>query len=330
MLIGVVPLFVLIVPFASQQGMDRPTLDAVAATGNDYAFGPGFSPVGLAFLPLGAAISFFFTWPIGGIGTPAGMVRVMACKDTDTIRRSIVLLSFYNGLIYLPLIVICICGRALMPNVAAPDEIIPRLAIWAAPDFPGGSLVSGLILAAPFGAVMATVSTFLVVIASGVVRDIYQRFLRPHANEGEIRWTTYVVMVLLGVIGVVANINPVQFLQKLVVFSTSATASTFVAPALMLAYWRRATAIGSMAGMVGGAATVLALFTAGPLVEGKNLFDPYQLFGLDPIVWGLAVSGVLCVAVSKITSPPPEQLVSRLFDAQPIVAVQSISAVPGN
>jgi SSS family solute:Na+ symporter/sodium/pantothenate symporter len=330
MLIGVVLLFVLIVPFASQQGMDRPTLDAVAATGNDFAFGPGFSPVGLAFLPLGAAISFFFTWPIGGIGTPAGMVRVMACKDTDTIRRSIVLLSFYNGLIYLPLIVICICGRALMPNVAAPDEIIPRLAIWAAPDFPGGSLVSGLILAAPFGAVMATVSTFLVVIASGVVRDIYQRFLRPHANEGEIRWTTYMVMVLLGVIGVVANINPVQFLQKLVVFSTSATASTFVAPALMLAYWRRATAVGSMAGMLGGAATVLALFTAGPLVEGKNLFDPYQLFGLDPIVWGLAVSGVLCVAVSKITSPPPEQLVSRLFDAQPVVAVQSKSAVPGN
>jgi SSS family solute:Na+ symporter/sodium/pantothenate symporter len=317
MLIGVVLLFVLIVPFASQQGFERPTLDAVAATGNDFAFGPGFSPTGLAFLPLGAAISFFFTWPIGGVGTPAGMVRVMACKDTDTMRRSIVLLSFYNGLIYLPLIVICICGRALMPDVATPDEIIPRLAIWAAPDFPGGSLVSGLILAAPFGAVMATVSTFLVVIASGVVRDIYQRFLRPHATEAEIRWTTYVVMVLLGVVGVLTNINPVQFLQKLVVFSTSATASTFVAPALMLAYWRRATAAGSLAGMLGGAATVLALFTAGPLLEGKHMFDPYQLLGLDPIVWGLAVSSILCVAVTLATRPPEESLVSKLFDVQP-------------
>ena len=317
MLIGVVLLFALVVPFASQNGMERPTLDAIAATGDDYAFGPGFSPTELAFLPLGAAISFFFIWPIGGIGTPAGMVRVMACKSTDTIRRSIVLLSFYNGLIYLPLIVICICGRALMPSGFPPDEIIPRLAIWAAPDFPGGSLVSGLILAAPFGAVMATVSTFLVVIASGVVRDIYQRFLRPHAGEREIRLTTYAVMVLLGVIGVVANINPVQFLQKLVVFSASATASTFVAPALMLAFWRRATAVGSLAGMISGAATVLALFTAGPLVEGKPMFDPYQLFGIDPIVWGLAVSSVLCLLVSSVTSPPPDELVSKLFDAPP-------------
>ncbi len=319
MLIGVVLLFVLIVPYVSRDGMDQPTLKAVAATGDAYAFGPGFSTTGLAFLPLGAAVSFFFTWPIGGVGTPAGMVRLMACKDTPTIRRSIVLLSFYNGLIYLPLIVICICGRALMPGGFAPDEIVPRLAIWAAPDVPGGSLVSGLILAAPFGAVMATVSTFLVVIASGVVRDIYQRFLRPHAESNEIRWVTYGVMVLLGVIGVVANINPVQFLQKLVVFSTSATASTFVAPALMLAYWRRATAVGSLAGMLGGATMVLSLFTAGPLVEGKPMFEPYQLLGLDPIVWGLAVSSVLSVSVSLITSPPPDELVAKLFDALPSV-----------
>lgn len=317
MLLGVVLLFVLIVPHVSQQGMSHPTLAAIEHTSEDYAFGPGFSPTGLAFLPLGAAISFFFTWPIGGVGTPAGMVRLMACKDTDTIRRSIVLLSFYNGLIYLPLIVICICGRALMPGGFPPDEIVPRLAIWAAPDVPGGSLVSGLILAAPFGAVMATVSTFLVVIASGVVRDIYQRFVRPHADAGEIRVVTYIVMILLGVLGVLANINPVQFLQKLVVFSTSATAATFVAPALMLAYWRRATAAGSLAGMLLGALTVLSLFTAGPLVEGKNMFDPYQLLGLDPIVWGLAVSSVASVAVSLMTTPPSAELVSRLFDELP-------------
>ena len=33
---------------------------------------------------------------------------------------------------------------------------------------------------------MATVSTYLVVIASGVVRDVYLQFLRPHAGQTEI------------------------------------------------------------------------------------------------------------------------------------------------
>jgi sodium/pantothenate symporter len=316
MVIGVAILFLLVVPVASQHGMDRPTLDAVAATGPDFAFGPGFPKAGKPpFLLLGAAISFFFVWPIGGIGTPASMVRVMACKDTDTMRRSIVLLSFYNMLIYLPLVIICICGRALMPNVVPEDEIVPRLALWSTREWPGGSLVSGLILAAPFGAVMATVSTYLVVIASGVVRDIYQRFLRPHAGDDEIRRASHVVMIVFGLIGVAANIQPVDFLQKLIVFSTMATASAFVAPALMLAFWRRATAAGAIAAMLSGAATILSLFLCGPLLENKKLFDPYQLLGLDPIVWGLAVSSAFGVAVSLLTPPPSDRHVSELFDA---------------
>jgi sodium/pantothenate symporter len=319
MAVGVALLFLMIVPLASQGGFQAPTLDAVAATGPDFAFGPGLAKEGRPpFLPLGIAISFFFVWPIGGIGSPASMVRVMACKDNATMRRSIVLLSFYNALIYVPLILICICGRALMPHVASADEIIPRLAIWSTREWTGGSFISGLILAAPFGAVMATVSTYLVVIASGLVRDIYQRFLRPRAGDREIRRVSHGVMILFGIIGVAANIQPVDFLQKLVVFSTTSTASTFVAPALMLAFWRRATAAGAIAGMLAGAATILALFSCGPLLESKQFFDPYQLLGLDPIVWGLAASAIAGLGVSLVTVPPPVELVSRLFDARPI------------
>jgi SSS family solute:Na+ symporter/sodium/pantothenate symporter len=314
MLVGVVLLFCFIVPAASAEGFARPTLDAVAATGNDYAFGPGFSEAGLAFLPLGAAISFFFVWPIGGIGSPASMVRLMACKDTDTMRRSIVLLSFYNMLIYIPLVLICISGRALMPQVAHSDEIIPRLAVWSGRELAGGSFLSGLILAAPFGAVMATVSTYLVVIASGVVRDVYQRFLRPQASDAEIRRVSYAVMIVWGALGVAANIRPVAFLQLLIIFSTTATASTFVAPALMMAFWRRATAAGTIAAMAAGAGTILALFVAGSISSG-TAFVAYPLLSLEPIVWGLAVSSVVGVLVSLATSPPADELVSRLFDA---------------
>jgi len=35
-----------------------------------------------------------------------------------------------------------------------PDEVVPRLALWATRDYYGGSFISGLILAAPFGAVL--------------------------------------------------------------------------------------------------------------------------------------------------------------------------------
>src|SRR5690606_32532705 len=130
-------------------------------------------------------------WVLAGLGSPASMVRVMASQSTEVIRRSVALLSLYNCLIYVPLIMICIAARALIPQLDTPDEIIPRVALLVTRDIPGGTFITGLILAAPFGAVMATVSCYLLVIASGLVKDLYLRFFRTDAGEREIRAVTY-------------------------------------------------------------------------------------------------------------------------------------------
>ena len=58
--------------------------------------------------------------------------------------------------------------------------------------------VAGLILAAPYGAVLSTVSGWLLIISSGLVRDLYQRFLRPTASEREIAWASYAATMAIG------------------------------------------------------------------------------------------------------------------------------------
>lgn len=309
--------------------LERASQIAAEKTGPEFVFGPGYDPKheGRAFLPLGLAASFFFVWVFSGLGSPAGIVRIMASKNTGTIRRSIYLLSFYNSLIYVPLIVICICGRVLMPDldvVGKTDEIIPRLALSTTQHFPLGSFIGGLILAAPFGAVMATVSAYLVVISSGLVRDVYQRFLSPHASERQLRFVSTFAMVAVGAIAVAANIKPVQYLQAIVVFSGTGAAATFCMPALMIAYWRRATTAGVLASMICGATTMLALYGAGfagygsdQLIGQVSKFRPYYLFGLDPLIYGLAASFIAGIVVSRLTTPPDHTLVSKLFDAEP-------------
>ena len=57
---------------------------------------------------------------------------------------------------------------------------------------------------------MATVSTYLVVIASGVVRDVYLQFLRPHAGQTEIRRVSQGVMIFFGLLSFALNIYPVK------------------------------------------------------------------------------------------------------------------------
>jgi SSS family solute:Na+ symporter/sodium/pantothenate symporter len=326
MLVGVVVL--LFLALAAVGGMENATLTAVEKTGPGFVFGPGYDPEdeGRQYLPLGLAFSFFWVWVYSGLASPAGMVRVMAGKSTEVIRKSIFLLSGYNAMIYIPLVIICICGRALIPDLppGQTDEIIPRLALETTKNLPLGSFVAGLILAAPFGAVMATVSSYLVVIASGLIRDVYQRFINPHAGTYTLRRLSYIAMITVGLIAVAANIKPVDYLQVIVVFSGTGAAATFCVPALMLAFWRRATVAGMLTAMITGGGTVITMYLLGiqgfgaeTLIGPIAKFRPYFLLGIDPLLWGLAVSLVAGIMVSLFTTPPDAALVSRLFDAEP-------------
>jgi SSS family solute:Na+ symporter/sodium/pantothenate symporter len=194
------------------------------------------------------------------------------------------------------------------------------MALTMTHGIPGGSFISGLILAAPFGAVMATVSCYLVVIASGLVRDVFQRFINPNATEHEIRRMTYIAMVLVGAMALAANIYPPKFLQALVVFCTSGQTGAMFVPLVMACYWRRASKQGVIAAMVSGSLTVLALYAAGWMGYAQEIgpstaFRPYFLLGIEPIVWGIVVSGVFGILVTMMSPPPSPDLVSKMFDA---------------
>jgi SSS family solute:Na+ symporter/sodium/pantothenate symporter len=316
-------------------------LPAVAEDeGLKYISGPGFSKDdGRQYLPLSLAVSFFLFWPATGFASPAGVTRIMACKDTRTLRRSIVLLCVYNLGIYLPLICICICARALMPDLDKPDEVIPRMAMSMTEKLPGGSLLSGIILAAPFGAIMATVSSYLVVISSGLVRDVYQRFINPDASDVELRRLSRFGMLVVGIIAVALNIYPVKYLQTLVVFAGGGAGACFVIPTIMLCYWRRATAIGVGAAMISGAGTMVFFYIVGMMVPDPMIgpaagLRPYYPLGFEPLIMAVLVSAIVGVVVSWNTPAPDERIVSPMFDTptidtlQPKLEAATLSATP--
>src|SRR3954453_17123713 len=134
-------------------------------------------------------------WAITGIGQPSTLVRLLAFRDSKTLRYSIIYLTIYNLLIYVPLIFIFVAARSILPNLASADDVMPSLVITLANPY-----VAGLILAAPYGAVMSTVSGFLLIVASGLVRDVYQRFLRPGASEREVARVSYAATVGVGLV----------------------------------------------------------------------------------------------------------------------------------
>jgi sodium/pantothenate symporter len=295
------------------------------------------------FLPLGLAFSFFLMWTLSSAGQPSGMVRLMSFRDTPSLKRALIVVCAYYAITYSCLVIIFVCARAIFPTeylpgerpekLGNPDDIMPAMARYLAPH----PLIAGLLLAAPYAAVMSTVAAFLLMISSGLVRDVYQRTINPNVTARTIKIISYTATATVGLAVMIAALNPPQYLQYLIVFTGTGQSCAFLMPMLLMLYWRRATRQGVLAGIVGGAATVLVLYLLGWLDAwtrpGSSLVGPataarvqanfawvpgwgadrleriapIYVGDCDPLVWGMLVSLLCVIGVSLCTRPDPEQ-----------------------
>ena len=270
------------------------------------------SSVSNGFLPLSIAISFFFMWAISGSGQPSSMVRLMAFKNSLTLRRAIFTVAIYYSLIYFPLVIIFCCARVLLPGMdLESDRIMPQIAVTLTTGI-GQVWLAGLLVAAPFAAVMSTVDSFLLMISSALVRDIYQRNINPEASEKVLKRLSYLFTLLVGTAAMIGAIYPAQFLQDIIVYTGSGLAACFLGPMVFALYWPRSNASGCMGGMLAGFGAHLAMYVGGMFANG-SFFKPYQLFNFNPIIIGLLVSFATTYIVTKLTPPPPEELVRKYF-----------------
>ncbi len=263
------------------------------------------------FLPLSLAISFFFMWAISGSGQPANMVRLMAFNNSRTLRRSIFTVAIYYSCIYMPLVVIFCCARILLPGMEGnPDAIMPTMAVELTQNI-GAGWLAGLLVAAPFAAVMSTVDSFLLMISSGFVRDIYQRNINPEASEKTVKFLSYLATLVVGTVAMCFAINPPMFLQDIIVYVGSGLAASFLAPVVYALYWPRVNSQGAIGGMLCGFSAHLSMYATGWVVNGS--FTPYRLFDFDPIIIGLFASFVGGYLITKATPPPPQHLIQKYF-----------------
>ena len=276
-----------------------------------YVSAPGpKSSSGLGFLPIMLAVSFFCFWPFAGAAQPSYMARQMAFKDIPTLRHSIIFVAVYFSLIYFPLIVIFTCGRVLIPGWEIDaDRIMPEMATFLTSNA-GAPWLAGLLVAAPFAAVMSSVDSFLLLVSGSVVRDVYQR-KNPNASEAKMKKVTYWTTIGIGALAVVAMLNPPQFLQDLIVFGSGGLGASFLMPVILTLYWPRLTSHAAIAGMLSGGGAMAAFYLIGYFVNGK--FSGYELWSLHPFIWSVVVSGLVMVIITRNTKPPQKRLLEKYF-----------------
>jgi len=278
-----------------------------------YLQPPGPSPSDPnGFLPLGLAVSFFAFWALAGTGQPGNMVRLMAFTGTQTLRRAIASLVIYFLMIYIPLIIIFCCARILAPGLDhTPDRIMPVMA-YILSDSAGIPWMAGVLIAAPFAAAMSTVDSFILMISSSVVRDVYQQSIHPTASQRTLKWISYATTLLIGVVATIGALYPPQFLQYIIVFTGGGLAVAFLAPVALGLYWQRFNTSGALMSMTSGIVVYALLYLIGFLILGR--ITPVRPLGLDPLIWGFLASLIGGWTGTYLRGPNSRGIMEKFFD----------------
>jgi sodium/proline symporter len=242
--------------------------------------------VGLGFVAIG----------LGSPGNPHILVRYMSIRDASQLRFAALVATTWNILMGAGAVLIGLIGRAWLTGVEAlpnadPENLFPVLAQQHLPP-----ALFGIVVAAIFAAIMSTADSQLLVAASTVVRDVYEKVVRrrPLARREAVRYSRLVVtgLVLAAlVLGWVAD----ELVFWLVLFAWAGLGATLGPTSILALFWRRTTAAGVYAGLVAGTVTTFVWY-----------FTPALKDRLYELIPAFAAGLVATMVVSLVTRPPTD------------------------
>ncbi len=237
------------------------------------------------------------TWGLGYFGQPHIIVRFMAVKEGGVkTARNIGMSWMFVSLI--GALGVGILGRAHVEinnlTLDDPETIFILLA-----DTLFHPLITGFLLAALLAAIMSTISSQLLVASSSLTEDFYRLFLRKQASERETVNVSRVCVLLVALAAIAIAADPNSEVLGLVSNAWAGFGAAF-GPLIILALtWDRMTGSGAVAGLVTGAAVVIAWIALG--LGDSFLGGP----GVYEIIPGFIAAWAAIVLVSRMGSSAP-------------------------
>ncbi|PVY72514.1 sodium/pantothenate symporter [Pectobacterium versatile] len=234
--------------------------------------------------------SFWVLVCFGVIGLPNTAVRCISYRDSKALHRGIIIGTIVIGILMLGMHLAGALGRAVMPNLTIPDQVLPALMVTVLPP-----LAAGLFLAAPMAAIMSNINAHLLQASATIIKDLYLS-VRPQQihNERRIKILSSMTTLLLGLLVLLASLRPPEMIIWLNLLAFGGLEAVFLWPLVLGLYWERANAAGALSAMFTGAIcyTLLASF---------NL----QLGGYHPIVPSLLLSLMAFIIGNRFGHNPP-------------------------
>lgn len=245
----------------------------------------------------------------GTAGLPHILVRFYTNPDGKSAKRTTLWVMVMLGAFYIFTPIWGSLGRMAMPILYAnnaTDSTILKLPSTVGGDF-WGAMLSGITSAGAFAAFMSTFSGLLVSMSGAFAHDIYGKILRPEATPNQRLIAFKLAAVGIGIISMLLGLLVESFDIAMMVGWAFAIGAASYFPLLLLgAWWRGLTAKGAGVGMVGGGLASLAAIVTTMLIDKKvislELSPLMRSLAEQPAIWGVPLSILLMVFISKATS----------------------------
>jgi SSS family solute:Na+ symporter len=224
-------------------------------------------------------------WAFFALTNPQVSQRLFIPDRLRSMRRMIIYFAVFGFLYTIISTLFGFAATQIVPGLENPDGAMPALLA----QLP--VVLSVILFIGIFAAASSTLGSIVLTLSSLFTRDVV-KVLKPDVSEQSERRLAQLAMVVLLLLCI--GFASLQ-LGLIAVLSSMASGGLWVmAPAIIGAFfWKRATAAGALWSMIAGGTVTGVLYVTG--------FYP---LGWWPSVWGAALTTVLFIGISLVTTPP--------------------------
>lgn len=239
------------------------------------------------------------SWGLGYFGMPQVLVRFLGIRSAEEVRQSRIIAVVWVVISMVCALCIGFIGRAMLPTYfgtnAAAENIFIVIAQMILPAFMCGVVVSGILAAS-----MSSASSYLLITGSSVAENIFRGIIKRDATDRQVMIVSRITLAVVMIIGIVIALDENSVIFRVVSYAWAGLGASFGPLVLCSLYWRRTNLPGALAGMLGGAITV---------VVWHNLIKPLGgVFGIYELLPAFIVSLLCIFVVSKLTAEPSQEI----------------------
>lgn len=254
------------------------------------------------FVSKSMAFSFWILVGLGVIGLPQTAQKCMAYKNSYSMHKAMVLGTIIIGVMLLNMHLAGAFGRAILPDLAVGDFVIPSLIVKLLPP-----VWAGIFIAGPLAAIMSTVDAMLLLASAVIVKDLYIHYRLKEKTSAIsqkcIKCIGASCTVIIGVIVFILALHPPALLIWINLFAFGGLEVIFLWPIIFGIYWKKANAQGAIYAIIVG----ISIFF------GISIFD-FSFGNIHAIVPALFLSGIAFMAGSYYGKAPSKAILSIFWE----------------